>query len=292
MSFHSRNNQDPVVKVKFWLYLALGLVLQVRAPVTLAQDAEVKELYFGSVAMDVPAVMHRRLSPLTKYLSGALQRPVSLKLSPDMSAAIKEISNGTVHLAYLTPVAYVKAQNSGDVRLLVKTVTKGAGSYQLMIVTKEGSAVRSIEDLAGKRFAFGDKAALLQRAVVVGAGMPLERLGSYSFIGHYDNVLHGVMNGDFDGGILKDTMANKWKGKGLKILHASAALPPFNIAASRNMNPKLAEQVRGALLKLDIRKPAHAQVLQALDEQYTGFAPVKDEDYNAVRKLIKPFQKE
>ncbi len=277
---------------KVALHLMLAFIFQMISPVALAEEKILsEELYFGSVAMDVPAEMHRRLLPLMKYLSEALQRPVSLKLSPDMSTAIKEISSGAVDLAYLTPVAYVKARDSGDVRLLAKTVTNGGGSYQLMIVTKEGGVVHSVADLAGKRFAFGDKAALLQRAVVVGAGLPLESFGSYSFIGYYDNVVRGVMNEDFDGGILKDTMANKWKGKGLKILYESPALPPFNIAASGAMNAKLVEQVQGALLKLDIRNPEHAKVLQTLDEQYTGFAPVKDEDYDVVRKIIKPFEK-
>lgn len=52
----------------------------------------------GSVAVDTPAVMYNRLRPLTEYLSQALQRPVSLKLSPDMPAAIQEVASGNVEL--------------------------------------------------------------------------------------------------------------------------------------------------------------------------------------------------
>ncbi len=278
--------------VKRVLYLVLAFILQAAPPVALAkEDAAANELYFGSVAMATPAVMHPRLLPLTKYLSEVLQRPVSLKLSFDMPTAIKEVSDSTVHLAYLTPVAYIKAKSSGGVRLIAKTMTKEGGSFQLMVVTKQDSLIRDIRGLAGKRFAFGDKAAVLQRAVVIGAGMPLERLGSYVFIGDVNNIVSGVMNGDFDAGILKDTTARKWKGKGLKTLHASSALPPFNIAASPNMDANLLEQVRRALLMLDIRNLEHAKILQTLDEQYTGFAPVKDHEYDVVRKLIEPLEK-
>ncbi len=277
--------------MKSALYLLLALVAQALTPVAWAEDTASNELYFGSVAMDVPAVMHRRLLPLTKYLSEALQRPVSLKLSPDMPTAIKEVAEGTVNLAYLTPVAYIKAKNSGGVRLVAKAVTNGAGSFRLMVVAKEGGAIRNIEDLTGKRFAFGDKAALLQRAVLVGAGMPLEQLGSYAFIGHYDNILRGVLNEDFDGGLLKDTAVEQAHGKGVKVLYASPALPPYNIVASRDMDDKLLEKVRQALLSLDARNPAHVKIIQSLDEQYDGFAPVKDEEYDIVRKLIKPFEK-
>ena len=278
--------------VKRTPFLVLAFIFQALTPVALAEkSAASKELYFGSVAMATPAVMHPRLLPLTEYLSEALQRPVNLKLAFDTPTAIKEVSDNAVHLAYLAPAAYIEAKNRGDVRLIAKAMTKEGGSFQLMVVTKQDSPIRGIQDLAGKRFAFGDKAAVLQRAVVIGAGMPLERLGSYVFIGDVGNVVSGVMNGDFDAGILKDTIARKWEGKGLKILHASSALPPFNIAASRNMDANLLAQVRGALLKLNVRNPEHAKILQALDEQYTGFAPVKDREYDIVRKLIESLEK-
>ena len=72
------------------------------------------ELVFGSVAMDIPAVMHKRLKPLTKYLSKRLNKKVILKLSPNMGAAITETANGTVDISYLTPVAYLRAHEKGN----------------------------------------------------------------------------------------------------------------------------------------------------------------------------------
>ena len=145
-----------------------------------------EELIFGSVAMDIPAVMHQRLKPLTEYLSRQLNKKVSLKLSPDMGAAINEAAKGTVDIAYLTPVAYLRAHKKGGAQLIAKTVTKGKASFKLMIVVKQNSPIKSVEDLKGKSFAFGDKRALLQRATVVGSGVKLEEFKEYNFIGHYD----------------------------------------------------------------------------------------------------------
>lgn len=248
-----------------------------------------KEVLFGSVAMDIPAVMYKRLSPLTEYLSQAIGQPVSLKLSPDMPAAIDDTANGRVDLAYLTPVAYLKAHAKGGARLVVKTVTNGKGSFRLMIVVKQDSPIRSVQELVGKRFAFGDKAALLQRAVVVGSGMPLEQFGEYKFIGHYDNIVRAVMNGDFDAGILKDTMAYKWNGKGIRILYSSPELPPYNITASKNVEDALLAKLREAFLSLDEKNPAHVPIIKAVDKKYDGFAPTSDAEYDIVRELIKPF---
>lgn len=256
-----------------------------------ASAAEAPELKFGSVAMDIPAEMHRRLKPLTKYLSDVLQQPVTLQLSPDMPAAIKEVSTASVDLSYLTPVAYLKAKKAGNVQLVAKTITQKTGSFQLMIVVKDASPIKTVQDLAGKTFAFGDPAAILQRAIVVGGGMPMDKLGEYKFIGHYDNIARGVLNGDFEAGVVKDTTAIKFKSEGLRVIYSSPPLPPYNIVASSKMDPKMVERVRDAFLKLDANKPEQKAIIQALDPSYDGFAAVADQEYDVVRDLVKPFEK-
>jgi len=250
-----------------------------------------KELLFGSVAMDIPAAMYTRLKPLTDYLSQTLNRPVTLRLSPDMGSAIDEVASGHVQLAYLTPVAYLEARKKGHAKLIAKTVTNGKGSFRLMIVVRQDSPVKTVNDLVGKDFAFGDEKALLQRATVVGAGLPLEKLRSYKFIGHYDNIVRAVISGDFDAGILKDTMAFKWQGKGIRIVYQSPDLPPYNITASQDTSPQTVAELRKAFLSLNGKNPAHLKVIKALDKKYDGFAPTSDGEYNIVRKLVAPFKK-
>lgn len=254
-------------------------------------DNQTSEIQFGSVAMNVPAEMHQRLKPLTQYLSTELGRLVTLKLAPDMPTAIKDVSSGIVDIAYLTPVAYIDANAKGNTQLVVKTLTGGKASFKLAVAVKATSDIKTVADLAGKRFAFGDKAALLQRAVVIGAGMPLEKLGDYQFIGHYENIARGVMNGDFDAGILKDTVATEWEKKGLRIIHNSPDLPPYNIVVSRDVNVETRKKIEQAFLKLDMSNPEHALIIRALDASYTGFSATTDAEYDVIRQLIKPFEK-
>lgn len=249
-----------------------------------------EELVFGSVAMDIPAVMHKRLKPLTQYLSTRLNKKVVLKLSPNMGAAISEAAKGTVDISYLTPVAYLRAHAKGNAQLIAKTVTKGKASFKLVIVVKEDSPIKSVQDLIGKSFAFGDERALLQRATVVGAGIKLNQFKEYRFIGHYDNIARAVMNKDFDAGILKDTMAYKWQGKGLRILHSSPALPPYNIVASKNVNEATLKELKNIFLSLDKNNSVHLKVIKAIDKKYDGFAATNDVEYDVVRKLIAPFE--
>jgi len=248
------------------------------------------DLVFGSVAMDIPAVMHLRLKPLTKYLSKRLNRNVVLKLSPNMGEAISEAANGTVDIAYLTPVAYLRAHGKGNAQLIAKTVTNGKANFKLMIVVRENSPIKTIQDLAGKSFAFGDKRALLQRATVVGSGIKLEQFSKYRFIGHYDNIARAVMNSDFDAGILKDTKAYKWQEKGLRILHSSPALPPYNIVASKNVNAATLKKLKNIFLSLSKNNAEELKVIKAVDKKYDGFAATSDAEYDVIRKLIAPFE--
>ena len=271
-------------------FIGVGAVLLGLTTVNPVQAAE-REIRFGSVAMDIPAVMHKRLTPLIQYLSQELNQPVSLILSKNMTGAIKDVASGSVDLAYLTPVAYLKAHASGQAQLVAKTITEGQGTFKLMIVVRDDSPIKTLGDLAGKNFAFGDRAALLQRAVVVGAGVNLESFGKYGFLGHYDNIVRAVMHGEYDAGILKDTMVYKWKDRGIRVLYASEDLPPYNITASNQVDATLLAKLKEAFLKLDPNKPEHMLIIKALDNNYDGFAATSDKEYDIVRKLIAPFNK-
>jgi len=273
-------------KLSFWLSFLIGLCSG-----TAVAAGEPAELSLGSVAMDIPAVMHQRLSPLAAYLSRELGQPVQVRPDAGLKQAVDNIAAGRVDIAYLTPIAYVKAQQAGKVRIIAKTVTKGQKSFRLMLVTRADSDIKKVSDLAGKRFAFGDEAALVQRAVVVNAGIRLEDFGSYRFLGHYDNIARGVNNGDFDAGILKDTSAYRWEKKGMRIFYTSPELPPYNIVVSQRMPASTAKAIQSALLKLRLDNPEHQKVIKALDESYDGFAATSDAEYDIIRRIVRPFDK-
>jgi phosphonate transport system substrate-binding protein len=270
-----------------FIFLALHIFLLMPGRVWADQQ---KEINFGSVAEDTPAMMHLRLTPLTDYLESTIGRSVNLALSPNMSEAIDALSNGNVDLAYLTPVAYIRARKQAKARLIAKVVSNKQAYFRLEIVVRDDSPIQKVGDLAGKNFAFGDPAAKLQQAVVVNAGMPLQKLGNRAFLGHYDNIVRGVLNRDYDAGIVTDSKARKWDKSGLRVIYKSPRLPPYNIAASRKMDHALFVKLQHALLSLDRNNPDHRRILDAMGEDFDGFARADDKEYDIVRKLIKPFQ--
>ena len=257
---------------------------------SLSVHAAATPLRFGSVALESPLLMHKRLTPLANYLSRILERPVELVLSPNISTAINNLIHDQVDLAFLTPAAYVRTHQISQTVPLVKARIGDHATFRLAIISRANGPVKIVDDLKGRRFAFGDRRALLQRATLYSAGLKLEDFDQYDFLDHLDNVIRAVLHGAFDGGIVAETAARKWESRGLRIIYLSPELPSFNISASRRLDETTRARIKAALLRLDVRKPGDRAVIKSIDPEYTGFLPANDADYDIVRTLIRPYE--
>lgn len=269
---------------------APALTLLLALPVAPAASAE-EEMLMGSVAMDVPAEMVKRLVPLTNYLSGKIGKDLKFRAASTMSAAVEDLGARRTQIAYLTPVAYVDAHEKYGVVPLVNPLSHGKDGFNLVIVVQKNSPIKNVQDLTGKRFALGDEKALLQRAVVAGAGIKLEQLAAHAFLNHYDNIAKAVLYGDFDAGILTDNIAEKFAPQGLRIIYTSPRLPAYIFAVNSHVAPQMADKLKNAFLALKPDTPEGRAILGALDQSYTGFTAANDKDYDTVRKLVAPFKK-
>lgn len=249
------------------------------------------EIYLGSVAMDVPAAMVQRLTPLTNYLSKKTGLKVSFRASPNLGSAVNELGKDQTQIAYLTPVAYIEAQEKFKVKPLVAPLKHGKSTFNLVVAVQQDSSINSMADLAGKSFALGDEKALLQRAVVVNGGINLHQFSRFGFLKHYDNIAKAVLNKDFDAGILKDTVYEKFAKQGLRSIHVSPPLPSYLFAVNEKLPPETVKKLRAAFLALKADSAENKAILKELDPGYEGFVAAEDKDYDEVRKLVAPFQK-
>lgn len=255
-----------------------------------AAPAGAEEVYLGSVAMDIPAAMVQRLTPLTAYLSKKTGAKISFRASPNLGSAVNELGKDFTQIAYLTPVAFVEAHDKYRARALVSPLTHGKDTFNLVVAVRQDSPIQSMADLRGKSFALGDEKALLQRAVVVGGGVKLEEFSKYSFLKHYDNIAKAVLNKDFDAGILKDTSFEKYAPQGLRKIHTSPPLSSYLFAVSERLPADMVKKLRAAFLELKADTPEGKAILKELDPAYDGFVVAEDKDYDTIRKLIAPFQ--
>jgi phosphonate transport system substrate-binding protein len=100
---------------------------------------------------------------------------------------------------------------------LVATTTQGRPYFSLVIGVKVGPSITTPTELKGKRFAYGDKQTLLQKTAVESMGLKSSDFSKFAYLKHYDNIAKAVLAGDFDGGILKDSVAADFRGKGIVV---------------------------------------------------------------------------
>jgi phosphonate transport system substrate-binding protein len=245
----------------------------------------------GSVAMDIPVEMIKRLSALTNYLALTTGLNIRFRPSPDLGSAVDELGSNQTQIAYLTPVAYIDAHTKYGVVPLVAPTIKGRPTFSLVIGAKAGSGINSPADLKGKRFAFGDEKALLQKAAVSSMGLNTTDFSKFAYLKHYDNIAKAVLAGDFDGGILKDSVADDFSDKGIVVIGSTPPLPSYIFAVHPSMPTNIRNKLRDAFLSLKKDSPVGAVTLEAFDSSYDGFVVIQDSAYDSVRRLIQPFQK-
>jgi phosphonate transport system substrate-binding protein len=267
------------------LLAAMPAMSSQKKPVT---DASIT---MGSVAMDIPVEMIKRLSVLTNYL--ALQTGLNIRFrpSPNLGSAVDELGSNQTQIAYLTPVAYIDARQKYGVIPLVAPTIQGRPHFSLVIGARSGSGIRTPADLKGKRFAFGDEKALLQKAAVASMGLNTTDFSQFAYLKHYDNIAKAVLAGDFDGGILKDSIADDFKDKGIVVIGSTPPLPSYVFAVHPSMPVNVRNKLRDAFLSLKKDTPVGTATLEAFDSSYDGFVVIQDSAYDPVRKLIQPFQK-
>ena len=170
-----------------------------------------KFLVFGIKPQADLTDAYERFLPLKRYLETRLNIPIKIKVARDFQEAVDELGKGYTDFAYLNPAAYVEAHNKYQVKPLVKAVIKGTATYRSVIVAKRDSDIKKIIDITYKSFAFGAQYSssgfLMPFEMMKLAGLGLSDLKGYDFLMNEDSVALSVLNGSYDAGGLRESVA-------------------------------------------------------------------------------------
>jgi phosphonate transport system substrate-binding protein len=238
-----------------------------------------------------PTQLVASFAPLTAYLSKQLGQPVAVRIAKDYQTHIDAIGKDAVDLAYLGPVAYVKLRETyGPKPLLARQVIGGSKDFHGKIFVRQDSRLRSLADLKGKRFAFTEPHStmghLVPRYQLWQAGVPVERLASYQFLGDHVNVALGVLAGDYDAGAVKEDVFYAYAGRGLRAIATTPPISDHLFVASRKLSDAQRRTLRAALWQLH-QAPEGAQILESITPGVTALVPVQDSDYDTLRVVLK-----
>ncbi len=243
-------------------------------------------LVFSTHPFSNPAAIHNRFAPLIAYLSRRCGEEIDLRVAANYISHVRAIGTGAADLGFAGPSPYVRARDKyGHITLLARFKLSDDINDKMVIITRRDSGIKTLADLRGKSFAFGDHQSFgshfMPRWLLDKNGVPLHALKAYDFVKSHDNVVLSVLHRDFTAGGVRLDVFRKYASRPLRILAGPFAIPPHVIVCRSDLDPGLRRKLRAALLGLD-----DPELLRRIDPELVGFVPVDDRDFDQARRIM------
>ena len=248
------------------------------------------DLTFGVYATDLPTVVYRQFLPMLEVVQAELAKSlggpasIELRIFKTYDGALDALVRGDVDFVRFGPSPYILAKaRQPQISLLAMEDNDGEKVFQGMIVVRADSPIKTLAELRGKRFAFGDENSTIGRYLaqlqLVNSGITAKDLAAHAFLGRHDKVFTAVELGDFDAGAVKENTFDKMNTKG-----TLRALVTFdNVTKPWVARAKLAPEVAAGLGQVLLQLKDRALLK---DVGITGFRAVSDADYDPIRRAM------
>lgn len=260
-----------------------------------------KVLRVGFVPAEDAAAVMQNAQPLVGVLRKELAMEVQPFVATDYTGVVEALRAGKLDVAFLTPASYVLARNETSVKVVLKSERKGIPAYFAAIITRADSGIRSLEDLRGKSFAFGDALSttghIFPRKMFKQRGIdPVRDFKQILYSGGHDATVLAVLNGKVDAGATyansPDSQDTAWmrylkNPEDVKRIHAiafSEPIPADNLVIRGEFDDAVGKKIVDVFVKLS-HDPAGKKMLREL-YQIDGFVPASDQDYDSVRQAF------
>jgi phosphonate transport system substrate-binding protein len=253
------------------------------------------EIRFAVLPRLRPSELYVMFKPLQEYLSQETGETVSLVITKDFDDFKRAIKAGQVDLAFSNPLIYVQLKKALDLKPLALSSEFKAGTrYRGILIARKDSAINTLADLKGKKIAFVDQDSLggyvMQMLMFHNAGMDIHKdITVLPFAKKHNNVAHLVFIKKADaGGIREDDFERMKDGlviDQIKIVAYTDYVLNWPIYAAPRLQQRKADKIRDALLRLSPTSSRSKKILNKASLE--GFVPVKDEDYDGLRKAAK-----
>lgn len=238
----------------------------------------------------------RQYQPFLSYLSRATGYRFELRFTRKDENIVNLLGTQSVDFAFIGANSYLEARQKYGVIPFVRGLNSaGKAEYKAAIVVKKGSPLKEINELRGKRFAFGNKLStqgyLIPLIILSEHGIKIGDLGKYEFTGSHRNCAQAVLKGEYDAGGMQDVLAKEYADEGLlHILYMSRFYPSSGVAVNKMVPKDVVARVRQAFIDFQ-PQGRDAKGLYHWDktEMVNGFIEANDADYAELRKYALQF---
>jgi phosphonate transport system substrate-binding protein len=239
-------------------------------------------LVFSYVAGEDPSVDEKAFAAFVVHLAKKTGRKIRWSDAASSAAQIKAMRVGQVQLAGVSPGPTVYAVNlAGYIPIAVMCRADGTYGYQVQLVVKADSDIKSPADLGGRTVAYVS-------ALSNSGG--LEANGSKAiYSGSRGSSISGVLSGKYDAAAVdSNALARMQKqgtvdAKALRIIWSSPEYPSTSFGFAHNLTPDLQRRIHDAFLTFDWQGTDLARVFGA---QAVEFCTISYEDtWESLRQL-------
>ncbi|MBI3546051.1 MAG: phosphate/phosphite/phosphonate ABC transporter substrate-binding protein [Gammaproteobacteria bacterium] len=237
-----------------------------------------------------PAEIVTRFTPLADELARIAGRPVTVRVGRNYAEHIDAIGTDSVDIAYMGPVPYVKlVARFGKKPLLARQEVNHQPYLRGVIIVRQDSPLRSLADLKGKRFAYGDPDSTMSHVIPLRmlqqAGVAERTLAHHEFLGAHKNVALAVLAGDYAAGAVKEEVFQEFAPKGLRALATTPPVADHVFVTSAKLPAMLVASLRRALLQMK-DTPKGQAIMAAIHPNMTALVPAADTDYDSLRVIL------
>ena len=258
------------------------------------------EIVFGTYPSNSPENIYKSFSALTEYLSKETGDNVRLVVTKDYAELAERIMNGSVDVAWMGSVNYVKAKKKiKNIRYMVTYQERSESQgkiipyYHAYIIALKSKGYNSLKDLKKVRFAYVDKDSTsgyaYPRMMLNRQGLDDSYFGSVFFLKKHDRIIEALTAGAIDAGAVSDgTYYNAVKKYGpiFKILNISDPIPLDAVAAAPHVSQATSDKVEKALLKLPEDHYVNQTIKKYLGWPAAGFVKKSDSFYDGLRQAL------
>ena len=267
---------------------AIALTAALSPVAALADKSNPDTLRVALLPDENASTLIQNAQPLKKYLSETLGKKVEIVVTTDYSSMIEAMRFGRIEIGYFGPFSYVLAKSrASEIEPFAVGVEKGKPTYNSILIAGADSPVKTLEDVKGKPFAFGDQAStsshLAPRAHLVKHGLVGDVDYKVVHLGTHDAVARAVQQGQIPAGALSEQIFRALIERGtidetkVRQIGLSDPIPNYPITMQGYLAPELKEKIRAAFLT--IQDP---EVLKSF--RVEAFAPTDDTSYDILRE--------
>lgn len=269
--------------------LVLALAWAVAAQQSAAADPPLR---FGVVSFYNPHLMYLKYQPLVDYLGDKTGRKWELAIATSYESAIRDICAGRTAVAYLGPYTYLRAHEECGVVPLVRLQTRGSATYNSLILVKQESPAKGLQDLRGGRFGFGapmsTSSHLVPRAMLLDAGVRPGIDVACRYFWHHERAAKAVLMGEVEACGVRDLAGEKFLTRGLRVLAQSDPIANFPLVVGSHTPPEIRDALLKALVVLPAEQRPVLAIMQGWDEELSGgFAPSSHGEFASVESLAR-----